>query len=479
MAGCTEWCEKSQKNKMQTNTLLSGITTLILCGIFVGCSIFNVHIRYQTWTFNQPDSVILLIINLFYIAAILGSFAGAILVNHIEKLLISRIYLMLIAIASILQIIVPKSIVGTAFARIFAGSAYGLAYLTVLVHGGEVLVKEFRGMVIAAINHVLFLGILAHGTVSPVVLTDYDLESNRIIGIAGLTFALLAALIGQFMTYESPIFLVQKGRDAEAIQSLMKLSLESRETIEIRDAYIDIKVMLQEDSFASQSIFTDGNWRPLLLLSLGKIAAVLSFNAAVNQIQLIVVDQLYDLQYYSISGAIILGIRFLLGIPFVYTVDIFGRRPQQALSALLSGAVLTAMGIVYLVTDSVNPNVGGSIFLTYALVACTGVTLVPDIHLSEAFPTQKKALSIAVVQLVENGVQILILSVTFSLDLTHSDNYGGILLSCGVPLMVIAVVLYVLLPETIKLTLRQSRAAFARKESLYEMDPVSKDNLSY
>ncbi|XP_058464854.1 uncharacterized protein LOC131438695 [Malaya genurostris] len=479
MVGCAEWYAKSQKNRMQTNTLLSGITTLILCGIFVGSSIFNVHIRYETWTFDQSESVILLIVNLFYVAAVLGSFAGAFLVNHLEKLLLSRIYLMLIAVASTLQIIVPKSIVGVAFARFFAGSAYGLAYLVVLIHGGEVIVKEFRGVAIASINHVLFFGILAHGTVSPVVLTDHNLEANRIIGITGITFALLAALIGQFMTYESPIFLVQKGRDAEAIQSLMKLTLECRETIEIRDAYIDIKVMLHEDSLASQSILSDGNWRPLLFLCLGKIAAVLSFNAAVNHIQLNVVDQLYDMPYYSISGAIILAIRIFFGLVFVYLVDIIGRKPQQALSAFLSGAILTAMGIVYLVTDNVDKNVAASIFLTFAFVAGTGVTLVPDVHLSEAFPTRKKAFSVAVVQVVEHCAQILIISLTFSLNHTDSGIYGGILLVCGIPLMLIAIVLYAFLPETKKMSLRQSRAAFARKESLYETGEASKDNLSY
>ncbi|XP_055536774.1 uncharacterized protein LOC129725239 [Wyeomyia smithii] len=479
MAGCTEWCERSQKNKMQTNTLLSGITTLIMCGFFVGSSIFNVHLRYQTWTLGESDSVLLMIVNLFYIAAVLGSVTGAFLIARYEKVFLSRIYLLMLAIASILSLIVPTDLVAAAFSRVFAGFAYGMAYLAVLIHGGEVLVKEFRGLVIACINHVLFFGILAHGAVSPLALTDTNLESTRIIGIIGIMVTLLATLIGQFMTYESPIFLVQKGRDAEAIRSLMKLRLESVETIEIREAYIDIKVMLQEDSHVSRSILADGNWRPLLLLCLGKLAAVLSFNAALNQVQLTVVDFLYDMPYYSIWGAVILSIRMLGGLIFVYTVDIFGRKPQQVLSAFLCGAMLIAMGIVYLAVDSVDRKVGGSLFLVYALLTCTGVTLVPDVHQSEAFPTSKKAASIVVVQLVESAAQVLFLSVTFTWDFNDNAIYGGILLTCGIPLVIIAVLFFILLPETMNLTLRQSRAVFARNPTAYETPLDGKESPHY
>ncbi|XP_053685687.1 uncharacterized protein LOC128735219 [Sabethes cyaneus] len=479
MGGCTEWCERSQKNKMQTNTLLSGIATLVMCGFFVGSSIFNVHLRYQSWTLGHSDSVLLLIVNLFYVAAFAGSLVGAFLIHHYEKLFLSRIYLLMLAIASILWTIIPTDTLGTAFARVFAGFAYGMAYLAVLIHGGEVLIKEHRGMVIGCINHVLFFGIIAHGAVSPVALTDINLESTRIIGIIGIMVTLFATLIGQFMTYESPVFLVQKGRDAEAIQSLMKLRLESMETIEIREAYIDIKVMLQEDSLATGSILADGNWRPLLLLCLGKLAAVFSFNAALNQVQLSVVDLLYDLPYYSISGAVILCIRMVGGLFFVYIVDLVGRKPQQVLSTFLCGAMLISLGIVYLVFDNVDKNVGGSLFLVYALLACTGVTLVPDVHQSEAFPTGKKAASIVVVQLIESAAQILFISVTFTWNFENTAIYGGILLTCGIPLILIAILLFVMLPETIKLTLRQSRAAFARKPSIYEISSDGKESPYY
>lgn len=113
MGGCTKWCEMRQKNKMQTNALLggefmvffdvkfliffgcliysisTGMVTLALGGIYIGSSIFNIHLRLQGWTSGQSDGMILLVVNLFYVGTIIGSFISAFLVDCIEKLTLS------------------------------------------------------------------------------------------------------------------------------------------------------------------------------------------------------------------------------------------------------------------------------------------------------------------------------------------------------------------------------------------------------
>lgn len=382
-------------------------------------------------------------------------------------------------LACILQAIAPKSIVVIGFARILAGAAYGMAYLIVLVHGGEVLVRELRGVNMAAVNYILFVGILSHGAISPIVLSNYTVQPVRIVGIIGAMCILIAVAIGQFMSYESPVFLIRKNRDVEAIRTLMKLRLESTESFEVRLAFADIKDMLQEDSYTSHKILDDGNWFPLLLTCIGKVAAVLSFNAAVNNVRLAVIDQVFGLEVYSLSAVFVGVFRVTFGIVFLFTVDKYGRKPQQALSTFLSGTVLSAIGIVYLITEHVYRNVVIAVFLIYDLLSCAGVTLVPDVHLSEAFPTTKKSLSIATALTVENVAQVVILSIGFWWDYSDPDIYGPILLACGLPMVMISVFLYQMLSETAKLSLRQSRAAFARNDSAFKFDSRSGcDNVS-
>ncbi|XP_029732061.2 uncharacterized protein LOC115268157 [Aedes albopictus] len=470
MGGCTEWCLLSRKNKMQTNSLLGGIATLALGGVFVGSTIFNIHLRLQGWASGETEAVVLFVIILFYVGAIIGSFIGAVLVDRLEKLALSRFYFVGMGIACILQVIAPTTIIVIGFARIIAGAAFGMAYLIVLVHGGEVLVRELRGVTMAAVNYILFVGILSHGAISPIVLSNYAVQPVRIVGIIGAMCILIAVAIGQFMSFESPIYLVRKNRDIEAIRTLMKLRLETAESSEIRLAYADIKSMLQEDSNTSRRILADGNWFPLLLTSMGKIAAVLSFNAAVNHVRLTVLDKVFNLEEYSISAVIIGAFRITFGIVFLFTVDKYGRKPQQALSTFLSGTLLLAMGVVYLITEHVYRNAVLAVFLIYDLIACAGVTLVPDIHLSEAFPTTKKHMSIAVVLMVENVAQVIILAIDFWYDYTDPEIYGPVLLACGLPMVMISVFLYQMLPETAKLSIRQSRAVFARNAEVFKSD---------
>ncbi|XP_062558714.1 D-xylose-proton symporter-like [Armigeres subalbatus] len=470
MGRYADWCRMTRKNKMQTNSLLGAIVTLMLGGVYVGSSIFNIHLRIQGWAKHQTDGMILLVVNLFYIGAVVGSFLGAALVDRMEKLALSRFYFVAMGLACILQVILPKNIILVGFARGLAGISHGMAYLIVLLHGGEVLTRELRGVTIAAVNYIMFIGILSHGTISPIVLSNYYVQPVRIFGIIGVLSILMAVAIGQFMSIESPIFLVRNNRDAEAIRTLMKLRSETMESFDVRNAFAEIKDMLREDSNTSCKVLADGNWFPLLLTCVGKIGAALSFNAAVNRVRLAIIDQVFCMNMYCFSAIVIIAIRCTIGIIAVFTVDKYGRKPQQAISTFLSGAILTSVGVVYLITEKINRTAMVVVLLIYDAVACIGVTQVPDVHLSEAFPTTKKNLSIALVLTVECAAQVMMLSISYWWDYSNPDIYGPILLACGLPMIMISIFLYQILPETAKLSLRNSRAAFARNEAVFKVE---------
>ncbi|XP_055598507.1 uncharacterized protein LOC129748064 [Uranotaenia lowii] len=463
MGGCGEWIEMNQKNKPQSNTLAGGIMTLMVTGMIVGSTIFNMDLQYQPWTFDHSDRVILLTQISFYMAAIVGTIAGFFLVERHNKKAISRVYLVLAGVGCLLLIILPDHIASVAFARVLLGLAHGLAYLVVLIHAGETSIKELRGLNTVAVNYCLMIGVVTHGSLSPMAASAEEIAPNRIIGIIGTVYIIFGGLLSQFLTYESPVFLIQRGRDGEAIQSMIKLRNESTETWEIRNDYTEFKTMLAEDEDTSRSIFQDGNLRPLTLLILCKLATVLSFNTGLNLVRLHILNTLFGLEDYSLSAVSVLTIRLTVGTVFLFVIDKFGRRAAITASSFSCGMVMVIMGIVYLVADSINRDIAIAIMLSYEVVASAGITFVPDVYCSEAFSTKKKAASVAVVQIVENVLQLAIVCIVSSWNFQDASLYGGVMMVCGVPLLVITGVFYRYLPETTKMSIRQARTEFTKR----------------
>lgn len=370
--------------------------------------------------------------------------------------------MVLAVVSCILLIVKPDHLVVVAFARTLLGLAHGMAYLIYPIHGGETSIKELRGMNVSAVGYCLMIGALTFGCVSPGATYGW-MDPNRLIGILGLVYTVLGGLLSQFLTYESPVFLLQRGRDAEAVKSMMKLRNESTETWEIRNDLTEFRTMLEEDEQGSRSIFKDGNLRPLILLSLCKVASVLSFNMALNLVRLRLLDQLFGMEQYSMAAVIILLVRITMGTIILFVIDRFGRRATMVTSTFGSGFILVILGIIYLANDSFNRDIGIAIMLAYEVVASLGVTFVPDAYCSEAFSTKKKAASIGVVNTVENALQILIACVVFSWDFASTYHYGGVMLTFGVPMVLLAVAFYMKLPETTKMTIRQSRNEFSKR----------------
>ncbi|KFB52408.1 AGAP010943-PA-like protein [Anopheles sinensis] len=371
-----------------------------------------------------------------------------------------------VVVGSVVVIAVPHSVIAIAFARSLMGLAHGMAYLVVLIHGGEIVIKELRGMIMGAVSYCVVTGVLLGGVLISV---RYDvIDQYRFIGIIGLVYMLLAVFLNQMLCYESPVFLVQRNLDGEAIRSMMKLRNESTETWQIRNELTEIKTMLSEDETTSRSIWSDGNFRPLVLLALTKVASVLSFNFAVNMVKVNVVDHMVEIEdsEVSLSVTILMSIRLVVGMVAMFTIDVLGRRALQLVSIVSTAFILIAIGIAYLAADSIPHDVGMAIFFACEVGASLGLTLVPDVLCSEAFNTKKKVCSIATVQILEHVLHILIFAITFKWNFTVDDRYGATLLAAGVPLLPIAYVLYQKLPETSKMSIRQARIEFYKRDGI-------------
>uniref|UniRef100_A0A182SZ65 Major facilitator superfamily (MFS) profile domain-containing protein n=1 Tax=Anopheles maculatus TaxID=74869 RepID=A0A182SZ65_9DIPT len=464
--GCTEWVEANQKNKPQSNAIGTGVLTLLTTGMYHAGILYDPGYKHHEWTYDHSDSTILVTLILFHIAAMLGSLTGWFLIERYTKKKINFVIMSFVIVGCTVSIALPHNLIGIAFARGLMGMAHGMAYLVVLVHGGEILIKELRGVIMAGANFCIISGVVIGGAITTVDMET--LEPYQFLGILGLSYMLIAFFLNLIVCYESPVFLLQRNLQSEATLAMMKLRNESTETWEIRNEMTEFKTMLSEDASTSRSIFRDGNLRPLVLIALGKIASVLSFNYAVNSIKVNVMEQVLDINDTDarLSIVIVTSIRMIVGMCTMFVVDVLGRRALQLVSTVSTGVILVAMGIAYIATDSITPDIGMAIFLACEVGASLGLTFIPDVLCSEAFNTRKKTLSIAAVQVLENVLHVVVFAIVYNWDFVVYDRYGGTLLVAGLPILVIGYVLYRKLPETSKMSIRQARIEFYKKEGI-------------
>ncbi|XP_049295836.1 solute carrier family 2, facilitated glucose transporter member 5-like [Anopheles funestus] len=464
--GCTEWVESNQKNKPQSNAIGTGVLTLLATGMYHAGTLYDPGYKNHEWTYDRSDSTILVTLILFHIAAILGSLTGWFLIERYTKKQINFVIMSLVVIGCTVSIALPHNLIGIAFARGLMGIAHGMAYLVVLIHGGEILIKELRGVIMAAVNFCIISGILIGGAMNNVEVES--LAPYQFMGIIGLVYMPLAFFLNLIVCYESPVFLMKRNLDSDAIRSMIKLRNESTETWEIRNEMTEFKTMLSEDASTTRSIFREGNLRPLVLIALGKIASVLSFNYAVNTIKVNVIEEVLNVNDTNarLSIVMVTSIRMVVGLCAMFLVDVLGRRALQLVSTVSTGMIMIAMGITYIATDTITPDIAMAIFLACEVGASLGLTFIPDVLCSEAFNTQKKALSIVAVHVLENVLHVIVFSVVYKWDFTVYDRYGGTLLVAGIPLLVIGYILYRKLPETSKMSIRQARIEFYKREGI-------------
>lgn len=365
---------------------------------------------------------------------------------------------------------VPEEVSAIFIARIIAGLAHGIIYVMTIVHAGEIVIKELRGMIIASFNYILFIAILTAAGFNMTVFNynkserETTLDPNQWMGILTLVYVALAAIIAAFLTYESPVFLLRQGKTVDAIHTMMKLRNESDETWEIKNDIEEFKTMLSEDQQTSPSVFEDGNMRPLGLISLIQLVSSLSFNYPLNFIRITCILAIFgpDVEY-NFATIIMPSIRMGLGLMVLFTVDKFGRKPHFTLSAGGSSIILIVTGIMYAAGEnSISLKVFGGVLLAYDVFCSIGIGSVPDIFTSEAFATTKKSWSIALTQSLAHLIQIILVATTFKEGFTKT-LIVSILLTFGIVMLICTIILHKTLPETTKMSIRQTRTEFTRR----------------
>lgn len=289
--------------------------------------IFYCNIKEDQWARGHTYTFVALAAITYFLGAILGSSICSSLVIKWTKKKLKHIPLILYYLAGALFIGLPNDGPSVMVARTLAGMAMGFSILTLIIHAGEVATPKLRGLAVSVHQVAFALGIL-FGTV--IMLLDSvprEFPVNRVIGIIIVLYTALAQLLLYFYTIESPIFHLQNNNLEAAVKCLMRLRNDSMESWDIRITVDDHKSMLSEDRELNTSIFSEGNSKPLALITCTAVLSVLSFNYPLNVIRIRTMDAIIDSDESYFYGAMALaGIKVLAVLLSIGFTDFLGRR---------------------------------------------------------------------------------------------------------------------------------------------------------
>lgn len=346
--------------------------------------------------------------------------------------------------------------------RLLAGIGHGFVYMPLTIHCGENAGKKVRGKLTSSMNLwiTMSLTILNYITIT----SEGSGNQKLLLIIFGILFSVAAFIFIPCMTRESPVFLLRKNKEGKALGNLMKLRCQKTESVKVKNEFEDLKEMIQEDNEQSSNIFKDNNLRPLLLVTLSKLFYSLSLHWLLNlfRIAYSVSGSLYSPEYNPFIIALgILLIRTIIAIFPLYGMDMIGRKTVMTVSASLCGVTIIILGIVLASSGMLELKTLILFYLLFDIFSSLGIGMVPEVLASEAFPVTKKSLSITFANTVDALFNLILIIVTPYLwgeSLTCLILFGfGSLLLLQVGFF------YYQLPETMKMSLRQSRDVLRRK----------------
>jgi len=458
-----EWIDYYQKNKPQSNALVAGVLLMVCSGYSIGWGIFNNHLQAQPWAGGYEDEfTVLWAIIVWYIAGIVGFIASTLAINKTSKMSIYTFCSILTGMSSAMLVLRPESIYFIFPARILGGLAHGIAYPTLIIHASEVSVPRLRGMVVSVAQLCLFVGVYTASTCfMPVQQTkEHNVDPTRTIGISGLICVASGVLLAIFFNRESPVYLIKKSRDDEAINMMIRLRSESHETADIRHDFNEFKLMAMEDEKSSLNIFDARNRFPLVIVLMMKVIFVASFNMPLNLIWLEAVETKLFNGINDYSGMYLMGTRWVVIMITMFLID-RKRIKSYMISAGASGFILL---LVLYIMDSSPFTSTGEIFdesfavivLAFVFQIFSGLAIgqLADVYSAEAFNTRKKPLSIAFTSTVEFLLQILLVFAFFksSFSLLCLVGVFGLVMALGLFAYVV--------PDTSNLSLRNARNKF-------------------
>lgn len=341
-----------------------------------------------------------------------------------------------------------------------AGVTHGLVLHTVLLHSGEVGIRNTRQFIIRPIGFAILIGTALHYALKEFL----QLHDSQFVlpGTLSLILSTIALLFALLFTYESVPWLIRCGNNVTlALQTWLILQGESNAAAAshlVRE-FDDLRHNIETLDSLSANILTNGNAVALIKCSFVRILSAI----AMSPITFVLITLAENKETFDVFLGVLL--RILFAIIFLYLL--FDRISKDADS--ISGVILFGLEIICSNTCFILQWAN---WFTHLLWYCTLVSFliaptifdfVSYVYLSELFPFCKKDWSIAIVLILEYLVHILLIFIGAFIPLQYCHLT---LLAIGGSITGLGLAIYCAVRENNLLMLREDRhIAMPRRES--------------
>lgn len=362
-------------------------------------------------------------------ALLSGCIAGAAVGGWFSDRYGRRIVLMVSAVlfaVSALGSALPRNLTEFALARILGGVAIGVASVLAPLYIAEVAPARVRGRLVSLNQMAIVTGILLAYFTNWVLSFQGDHSWRWMFAVAAAPA--LFFLVALFFVPESPRWLVEMGREMEALGILSRVNGQKAAEIEL----IQIRSAVAEESGTWRELFQPGIRRALFI---SIVLAVMQQWSGVNTVlfygSIILQEKVGGHSESAAIGANVLigAINFLFTIVAIALIDRVGRKALLIFSSTLMGLSLAGLALVFRMTP---PPAALVIILMLMCVASFAVGLGPGVWvvLSEIFPNRirGRAMSIATLSL---WVACTVLTMTFLSITTALGPTGAFYIYAG------------------------------------------------
>lgn len=244
-------------------------------------------------------------------------------------------------------------------ARIIVGISYGASIPVFQLYIGEVAGKSIRGILLSLIKISINVG-------SFLMVTSGAFLPYHTMNLTMLSFPIFALFLFPFMS-ESPYFHLMKGRDEEAIQTLMKYSaVKNSETvmknIERMKSVIEEKQKSTDNTI--QELFNDrGSRKAFIILMVTSITYGCSGYVAIRAMAQEILSYSGSSLKSQYETMILMGVQIFAGLPATHLIDLWGRRPVYLISGISSAFILIIIGLFFFLKNFIESDVSSITWL--------------------------------------------------------------------------------------------------------------------
>jgi MFS transporter, SP family, arabinose:H+ symporter len=382
----------------------------------------------------------------FAVSALLfGCIFGASIAGWLSDLFGRRRVLMLCAILFALSAIgaaLPRTLAEFVTARIVGGLAIGAASVLAPLYIAEVAPARDRGRLVSLNQMAIVTGILLAYLANWLLSFTGPSSWRWMFAVAALPSA--AFFVGLFFVPESPRWLVEMGRSAEALVVLTTINGPVTATQELSE----IEQTVAEESGTLAELFQPGLRRALwIAVALAVLQQVTGINTVLFYGSIIFKEQVHSgSNSAAIFANVIVGlVNFLATLLALNMIDKFGRRPLLLVSSGVMALCQVGLAAAFLMSAPPAPLV---LAIMLACVASFAIGLGPGVWvlIAEFFPTRirGRAMSIATVCL---WAACTLLTMTF-LSLANALTPSGAFLIYAAMCVITFVLVLRAVPET-------------------------------